>query len=307
MVERSDGSAPPGGFGSDPTRLPPPALTSNGVAIPFDDQHFAPMRDSTELRGDAAALRDRFAADGYLLLRGVLDREAVLDLRADYFARFDPVLLAAGTTARDGVFSGAVPADLPAYGTAGHPAHELVRTPAFDAFTRASGLHQVAETLLGGPAELLPRRILRHFHRGAATASRAHVDYDYMDRGSDRVVTAWIPVGDCPVEAGGLVYLDGSQRVARAELDALRSYTDRPGDARPVSNDLARTAQALGGRWRWTDYRAGDVVLHSPHTVHASLDDVSDLMRLSVDVRFRRLDATPDERWGAAWSADDGF
>ncbi|MBN9621024.1 MAG: phytanoyl-CoA dioxygenase family protein [Actinobacteria bacterium] len=265
------------------------------------------MRDSTGLREDAVALRRRFAEDGYLLLRGVLDREAVLDLRQDYFARFDPVILKSGTSARQGIFSGIVPGDLPAYGTAGHPAYDLVRELRFDAFTQDPQLRQVAETLLDGAAQLMPRRILRHFHRGAAVASRAHVDYDYMDRGSDRVVTAWIPVGDCPVETGGLIYLDGSHRIDRSALDALRPYTDRPGDQRPVSNDLARTARELGGRWRWTDYRAGDVVLHSPHTVHASLDDVSEVMRLSVDVRFRRVDARPDERWAAAWSADDGF
>lgn len=295
------------GSGNDIARPRPPALSSNGVAIPFDDGHFTPMRDSSELRADPAALRERLAEDGYVLLRGVLDREAVLDLRADYFGRFDPAFLAPGTTARDGVFSGTVPADLPAYGTAGHPAYDLVRSAQFDAFTSTPLLREVAEALLDGEAELLPRRILRHFHRGACVASRAHVDFDYMDRGSDRVVTAWIPIGDCPIETGGLVYLEGSHRVERSALDALRSHSDRPQDRRPVSNDLALTARELGGRWLWTDYRAGDVVLHSPHIVHASLDDVSDLMRLSVDVRFRRRDAAPDERWSAAWSADDGY
>jgi ectoine hydroxylase-related dioxygenase (phytanoyl-CoA dioxygenase family) len=67
------------------------------------------------------------------------------------------------------------------------------------------------------------------------------------------------------------------------------------------------TARVLGGRWLWTDYRAGDVVLHSPHLVHASLDNTSDLMRLSADLRFRRTDGRPDDRWNSDWSADDGF
>jgi ectoine hydroxylase-related dioxygenase (phytanoyl-CoA dioxygenase family) len=289
------------------TRELPEALSSNGVPVPFDDEHFAPMLDSTGLRDDAGALRERFRADGYVLVRSVLDRAAVLRLRRNYFERFDPVLLAAGTTAEDGVFSGTVPAELPDYGTAGHPAHEFVRGPQFDAFTNSPALRAVAESLLGGDAELLPRRILRHFDRQSAAASRAHVDYDYMDQGSDEVVTAWIPLGDCPVECGGLVYLENSHRLARDRFEQLRTFTDRPGDRRPLSNDLARTAAALGGRWRWTDFRAGDVVLHSPHTVHASLDDSSDVMRLSADVRFRRRGVTRDERWSRAWSADDGF
>jgi hypothetical protein len=285
----------------------PAALTSNGVEIPFDDQLFVPMPDSTQWLDRPELLRRRFVQNGYLLLRGVLDRLRVLELRRDYFARFDPSMLAAGTRAEDGIFSGTPPPELADYGTVGHPAYDVVRSPGFDAFTRDPKLLEIAEILLDGPAELVPRRIVRHFDRSSARASRAHVDYDYMDHGSDQLVTAWIPIGDCPIECGGLVYLEDSHRVPRGDLDQLRPYTDRPGDQRPVSNDLGLTARTLGGRWLWTDYRAGDVVLHSPHTVHASLDDVSDVMRLSADVRFRRRGAVADERWNDAWSADDGF
>lgn len=285
----------------------PATLSSNGVSIAFDERLFTPMRESNDLLDAPDRLRARFAADGYLLLRDQLDRESILDLRESYFSAFDPAFLAPGTTAREGIFSGTVPANTAEYGTEGHPAHEFVRGPQFDAFTRTPRLRQIAEALLGGPAELVPRRILRHFHRASRKASRAHVDFDYMDQGSDQLVTAWIPLGDCPIECGGLVYLEGSHRIPRDDLDTLRPFTDRPGDQRPISNDLGRTARALGGRWLWTDYRAGDVVLHSPHTVHASLDDASDVMRLSADVRFHRTDATPDARWSGHWSADDGF
>jgi Phytanoyl-CoA dioxygenase (PhyH) len=285
----------------------PAVLSSNGVAMPFDAPLFGPMRDSTSLRSDPAALRERLRTDGYVLLRGVLDRRAVLDQRAAYFARFEKAMFAPGTSAAAGVFSGSVPDTLPEYGTPGHPAHDFVRSPAFDEFTRSPQLGEIAEGLLDGPVELVPRRIVRHFQRGSGKASRAHVDYDYMDHGSDRLVTAWIPLGDCPIECGGLIYLEGSHRIERRELDPLRPFTDRPADHRPVSNDLGLTARTLGGRWLWTDYSAGDVVLHSPHTVHASLDVVSDVMRFSADVRFRSRDAAPDDRWDGDWSADDGF
>lgn len=279
-------------------------LSSNGVTIPFDT--FAPMQDSSALLADPAALRARFVADGYVLLRGVLHRDAVLDLREEYFARFDPSLLAPGTTPREGVFSGLVPAG-PAYGTLGHPAYDVVRGPRFDALTRSPRLAEVASALLDSPAVLLRRRILRHFHSGATTASRAHVDFDYMDRGSDQAVTAWLPLGDYPIACGGIIYLEGSQHAGREALDALREHTDRPADRRPVSNDLALTARALGGRWLWTEFRAGDVALHSPHIVHASLDNRSDVMRLSADVRFVRSGVPTDPRWDADWSADDGY
>lgn len=284
----------------------PEALSSNGIPIPVDGL-FSEMRDSTPLRGAPDRLRNRFAEDGYVLLRGLLDRRQILNLRADYFARFDPAYLAPGSTPEQGRFSGTVPVTLAEYGTPGHPAYDLVRSAKFDTFTRHSRLLETAETLLGGAAELLPRRILRHFHRGSGKASRAHIDYDYMDRGSDQLVTAWIPLGDCPIECGGLIYLEGSQRASAGKLDQLREYTDRPDDRRPISNDLSLTAQELGGRWLWTDYQAGDVILHSPYLVHASLDNISDTMRLSADLRFRRRTAELDQRWTADWSADDGF
>lgn len=282
-------------------------MSSNGVRIPVDDATFARQQELENWRAQPEETLNRFRTNGYVLLRGALDRESVLDLRADYFSRFPASMLRAGTTPRDGIYSGVEPDDLPDYGTAGHPAFDLVRSPAFDAFSRGPQLRDIAETLLGGPVELLPRRILRHFQRSAARASRAHVDWDYMDRGSDTVVTAWVPLGDCPIECGGLVYLEGSHAIPRAELDRLRDHTDRPHDRRPISNDLGMTARVLGGRWLWTDYLAGDVVLHSPHLVHASLDNTSDVMRLSADLRFVRSDGRPDERWKNDWSADDGF
>lgn len=282
-------------------------FTSNGVSIPFGKQTFAPMQDTWDWRERADQLQQRFREHGYVLLRGVFDRPSVFRLRADYFQRFAASMFAPGTDPGAGIFSGVAPPDLPEYGTAGHPAYEFVRGAAFDRFTHSPILCDIAATLLGGSVELLPRRIVRHFHRSVARASRAHVDYDYLDRGSDQLVTAWVPLGDCPIDCGGLVYLEGSHTIARERLDQLRENTDRPNDRRPISNDLGLTARELGGRWLWADYRAGDVVFHSPHIVHASLDNVSDVMRLSADLRFIRDDAARDDRWNGDWSADDGY
>lgn len=275
---------------SDPIRR----LSSNGVTVTLDPARAGWMRESSDVAGQPAELRRRFWSDGYLLLRGVLDRSDVLDIRADYFERLER---------HDAVHGGRGPA----YGTAGHPAHELVRSPAFDAFTRNARLLELAEVLLAAPVELIPRRIVRHFAPHGPQASRAHLDYDYLDQGSDQIVTAWITLGDCPVERGGLVYLEGSQGAEPAQLDALRPYTDRPHDVRPVSNDLDRTAAALGGRWLCANFEAGDVALHTARIVHASLDNVSDVPRLSTDLRFRRVGDAADQRWGADWSADDGY
>src|ERR1700722_9881350 len=58
-----------------------PALTSVGHALVTSEESFGELRDSKYLVGDAEALRDRFAEDGYLFLRGFLDRDEVLVAR----------------------------------------------------------------------------------------------------------------------------------------------------------------------------------------------------------------------------------
>ncbi|MBO0732423.1 MAG: phytanoyl-CoA dioxygenase family protein, partial [Acidimicrobiaceae bacterium] len=276
-------------------------LTSNGIALPVDSRHLAPLTDSTPLLGDDDALRGRYQADGYLYLRGVLDPGALEDLRGSYFSRFDPTYLAAGTSPVDGVFSGRRPPGLPEHGRAGHPAHAMVRTAEWERFVSTPSLVSLAETLLGEGVRRLPRTILRHFDRSAPRASRAHTDFTYLNRGGDELVTMWIPIGDCPVDCGGLIYLERSHRIEPAELDRLRAVTDRPGDHRPISHDLRWVSDQLGRRWLFADYRAGDVAIHSPHLVHASLDTTADRMRLSADVRFQRSDQAADPRWLQPW------
>ena len=79
-----------------------PDPTSNGVAVPFDDRHFAPLRDSSSVLGDAAALRSRYREDGYLYLRGVLDRPTVLAMRQGQGGSIINVASASGVRASAG-------------------------------------------------------------------------------------------------------------------------------------------------------------------------------------------------------------
>jgi ectoine hydroxylase-related dioxygenase (phytanoyl-CoA dioxygenase family) len=281
-------------------------ITSNGVAVPFDPEHTAALTESSDLLSDPVALRRRYAEDGYLFLRGVLDPELVLDTRAAYFSGFDPSYLAEGSTPRAGLFSGQRPTGLGAHGTATHPAHAFVRGEPWRRLVEDPALAELSALVLDGPCACLPRQIVRQFDRSTARASRAHVDHTYLDAGSGEVATVWIPLGDCPLETGPLVYLEGSHRMGAEELDTLRQVTDRPGDSRPLSHDLGWVSERAGRRWRWADFRAGDVAVHSPHIVHASLDVRSDAMRLSADIRFLRQGGTPDPRWLVPWSGDDG-
>lgn len=284
----------------------PPFISSNGVPIPFTDELFTPLPDSTALLDDLDELRRRFHEDGVLLLRGYLDRSKVLALRQAYLATVPAAMFRPGSAVVDGLFSGHVPPELPDHGVEGHPAYDFVRSPNFEWFIDQPALAELARIVLDGPVVRLRRSILRHFHAGSARASRAHTDYAYMDQGTERVVTIWIPVGDCPLTTGPLLYLEGSHHESPERLAVLRQRLDRPGDPRPLSHDLEWTARTLGRKWLWADYSAGDVAIHGPHIVHASLDTLSEQMRVSIDVRFVRRGDAVDARWRKDWAGNDG-
>jgi ectoine hydroxylase-related dioxygenase (phytanoyl-CoA dioxygenase family) len=285
---------------------PPHRVTSNGREIPDTPRYLVAAPDSTELLGDRSALRERYHRDGFVILRNVVDPDEVRALRGEYFSAFPAGYLVAGSDPAEGRFSGRRPPDLPSHGVEGHPAHAFVRSERFARFVASISLAELVEVLLESPVTVLPRLIMRHFDSSVRRASRAHADFSYLDQGSERVVTAWIPLGDVPRATGGLVYQAGSHLGDPARLDALRAVHDRPTDSRPLSHDLAWVAEQMDSPWSWTDYRAGDVALHSPRVVHASLDTTTEAMRASIDARFLALGERTDPRWLRPWSGDDG-
>jgi ectoine hydroxylase-related dioxygenase (phytanoyl-CoA dioxygenase family) len=281
-------------------------LSSNGIRLPNDGRYIGSLASSSLDDLTTGVASRRYEDDGYVLIRSALPRDAVLDLREAYLALFPAEFVKDGDYRR-GEFSGQLPQSLPTHGLAGHPAHEFVRGETFNEFVDQAVFARIAETLLGGPVERIRRTPLRHFVSGRKAASRAHVDGVYIAGDVGDVVTLWIPLGDCPAEAGGLVYLDRSHRDISDEIAGLDAPTNRPADKRPITHDLKWMSEVTNRRWLTADYRAGDVIAHTPSIVHASLDPSTDLMRVSTDIRFIRAGSDCDPRWQEHWSADDGY
>jgi hypothetical protein len=82
---------------------------------------------------------------------------------------------------------------------------------------------------------------------------------------------------------------------------------DRAHDRRPLTHELRQLADVTGQRWLWADFEASDLVVHSPFIIHASVNSETDLMRVSMDIRYRPRDVPSDPRWADDWSATDGF
>ena len=286
-----------------------PVLTSNGYPL---DPHprrlgrLAPVPAAE--REDFPALRLRFARDGYLYLPGFFDPATVTEFRRYYFEALAlSGLTRAGTDPGDGVAA--------ADGTLDR---ELLRSILFrhivpgaeyEALCRHSRLVAFYERFLGtGDLHLHRRKILRHVgpgESGIGVATQAHYDLVYLREGTDHVVSSWIPLGDCPIERGPLIYLEGSHHAVRRQ--EAEGTLKRP--AASITADLPALAEEYDARWLVTDFAAGDLMVHGAHIIHASLDnhDPDGMIRLSTDIRYQAAGQPIDARWQNHWHDQDGL
>lgn len=282
-------------------------LRSNGCVLdesPSRLGELVPVPDAE--RHDRDALWRRLRRDGYLYLRGALDPDTVTSFRRYYFdALTGTGLVRPGTDPEAGLAGDGEP-DLAAL------RHALFRRvipgDTYRRFCTQPAIRGFYAWLLGGSPFLHRRRIIRHTvpgHTGIGTATQAHYDLVYIREGTDHVLSSWIPLGDCPLDRGGLVYLQGSHHRTLAEERAGRIR--RP--AASITADLPGLAESRDSRWLVAAYAAGDMVVHSAYVVHAALDnvDAGGVMRLSTDIRYQRDDEAIDWRWQHDWHDRDGL
>ncbi len=298
-----------------------PLLSSNGQFLSNSPDRLGWLEPS-DPRQPLDRLQEQYEAQGYLWLKRILDPAAVLAFRRSYFQAFQTSgLLAPGTDPVEGQ-----------YGEGGEDPElvhrlsvEAVRQAEYDAFCRSEPIQRFYETFLGGPVYLHKRKLMRYTRPGDPHATGAHYDLTYLRDGTDRLCTSWIPLGPVPVAMGGLVYLENSHHLGRQLEQTLKQNstnlfgedTLREGDTSNtlkrsngwLSTDLAGLAEQTDRRWLIADYEAGDMVVHSPYTIHASTDNADPLgrLRLSTDIRYQRQSDPIDPRWTNDWSPDDNL
>lgn len=281
-------------------------ITSNDYVLDESPQRLGELVPTPDHeRGDHAALWRRLLRQGYLYLPGLLDPATTRAFRTYYFDALR------GT----GLWDEALPASR-ARDTGGAVdqallRHQLFRTVVpsakYEQFCRQPALQGWFRWFLEDEVHLHRRKILRHIRpgeQGVGTATQAHYDLVYLREGTDRLLSAWIPLGDCPVELGGLAYLEGSHTRVMAEEAAGVHHR-----AAWITADLPALANEHRTRWLLADYAAGDVVVHSAHLIHAATDNVAGngAIRLSTDIRYQRRSDPIDWRWQHHWRPDDGL
>lgn len=155
---------------------------------------------------------------------------------------------------------------------------EVQRLESFHALAHAARLLDVIARVLGAGPLVHPTKILRALWPDAPEeTTRPHQDFPYIQGPSD-VLTAWIPLTDCPRALGGLRVAPGSHRTGLRRMK-------RVGGAGGFG---VLDPPARRGDWLTLDYAAGDVVLFHSLTIHAGTPNRTDRLRVSVDYRYQR-------------------
>lgn len=279
------------------------ALSAMGHELDLSPDAFGYLRSSIDLLDDPPALRARMEEDGYLFLPGYLDVDQVLDARRVMCEKLD----AQGLLDRDHDLMEAICKQAPEQNFMPKLAEN---NPPLMRLLYSGRMMAFYEELLGSPVLHYDYTWCRAVPYGQATWP--HCDSVYMGRGSQRVFTSWTPIGDVSMEDGGLMVMEKSHHIqplrenyCRTDVDAY--CVNRQGEDHQLrkqnptfgvlTKNPARLRENLGLRWLTSDYRAGDVLILTMFTVHASIDNRGRRIRISTDSRYQPAGEPVDDRW----------
>ena len=263
------------------------------------DKQVEELRLSNDIISNGKALRGRMAEEGYVFLKGVMDRDKLMALRAEMME----VLMVAGwllegTDPVDGI---ARPGVQCTEGDLEYTEvyHQLYRLESFHRSGHWPEVMAVMEQVIGAEVLPHPQKIARlWFPHYTEHTTPMHQDFVHF-QGSFETYTFWAPVGDCPKELGGLAVLPGSHKIGK-----VRDHHFSLG-----AGGLVVDEAGLSGTWLSTDYEAGDALIFPSLTVHQALPNYTeDRLRISLDNRYQAKDLPIAEHMlGPHFRAMTGF
>ena len=243
------------------------------------------LRVSNDAMNDAGELRRRIAAEGYLFFKRLQSPDKTLELRREMMAMIQQVgWLRAGTDPMDGI------ADISMRYTEGDNEYsagyaEVYKIENFHRSAHWPEYMDMVEKILGARVMPHPQKIARiWFPRYTEHTTPEHQDFVHF-QGSFNNLTCWAPIGDCPIELGGLAVIPESHKVNRV-LDHHFSL----GAGGLIVGETAH--EDVNPVWHCSDYEAGDTLFFPALTIHRALPNHSeDLLRLSLDNRYQAVGA----------------
>ncbi len=263
---------------------------------PVPHELLGELRDSSALREDAAALQDRIATDGYVFVRKAVAPALVLAAREEALSRLMEVDEIT-EPAIEGIFTGRsrrreLAPDLGAFWKS------VSEGPALRRVTHGPELRALVSNCVGEPAHPHDYLFLRVGTPGKATD--LHYDLPFFCRGSQRVHTVWIALGEIPLELGPLMVLEGSQTYEDLIAPIRKvDYDDVNTPRLAAREDAITLACQRSTRLLSTHFHPGDAILFSMTLMHGSFDHhaADNRVRLSCDIRFQPAADPMDPRY----------
>ena len=251
------------------------------------------LRESNDLLDDPDALKERIGTDGYLLIRGLHDKETIHTARRQILEKLETKgMLAPGTALMDGIFNPDYP-EPTSTGSMGNKA--LTELPAFKAVVEGKPVMDFFKHFLGGEARTFDFKWLRT--AGPGSGSPIHYDIVFMGRGTQDLYSCWTPLGDVSLDMGPIVFCLGSNRFEKVRATYGESDVDRDLIEGHFSDNPLEIVEKFGGHWATTTFSAGDVIIFSMFLMHASLVNTSNKIRITADTRYQLASEPIDERW----------
>lgn len=258
--------------------------------ISFPGSDMGEMHDCNQWFSDMATLYKQIASDGYLFIRGLIDRTTVLQAREtvlEYLAKKEA--LVPHTPSLEGVMP---------QGGKSVTMNDIAHNSKVLAVVEGKELYDFFKRFFGEPTLTFSKKWLRAV--GNQKFTGAHMDSVYMGRGSVNLHTVWIPFGDIPAEQGTLAICPNSNHLesfARIRQTYGRMDVDRDLVEGWFSREPMEIVEKFGSQWLTANFSAGDVVIFGMNTMHASTTNLTNRFRLSCDVRFQPASDPVDERW----------
>ena len=241
------------------------------------------LRISNDAMNDPEELQRRIADQGYLFFKRLFSPDKMRELRREMMTTIQDVgWLIAGTDPMDGI------ADITMQYTEGDNEYSAGYAEVYklEAFHRSAHWPEVTDMvakIMGRPIMPHPHKIARiWFPKYTEHTTPTHQDFVHF-QGNFETLTCWAPVGDCPIELGGLAVIPGSHKVNRV-LDHHFSL-----GAGGLVVD-ANAHEEIDPVWATTDYEAGDALFFPALTIHKALPNITeDRLRLSLDNRYQAI------------------
>lgn len=236
----------------------------------------APFLDSTPLRDDGQRLKDRLERDGYLFIRQLLPKSAVLKVRSRLLEKAaaggwldDDHPIDSGIANREASCKDPEESYITVF-------RDLWRDEELHRLTTHRNIISLFDLIFNQPTLAHPSFVQRNIfpqREDFDFTTRPHQDRPNI--GGDTNYALWTPIGDCPVEKGSLAIASGSHK--RGILDIKVSSG---------AGGMEIDGPILG-EWVTGSFEAGDVLIFTDETVHQAVPNQTLELRQSFDARYQ--------------------